>query len=136
MQEPFVGTWKLNPERSQFDANHRPASGSMVFERNAEGQYLMTAEGTNAQGHKVRERPQTLTPDGKGYPVPDFPGLVAVTSRPDPHTIQAVVRREDGSVVGEGRYVVSADGKSLTATTAGFDTQLRRFEMQTVWDRQ
>ena len=24
---------------------------------------------------------------------------------------------------------------AMTATTAGFDTQLRRFEMRTVWDR-
>lgn len=136
MQEPFVGTWKLNPERSQFDANHRPTSGTMVFELDTQGQYHMTAEGTNEQGQKVAERPQTLVPDGKGYPVPDFPGLVAVTTRPEPNTIQAEVRREDGSVVGEGSYVVSADGKSLTATTAGFDTQLRRFEMRTVWDRQ
>ena len=36
----------------------------------------------------------------------------------------------------KARTSVAADGQSLTATTAGFDTQLRRFEMRTVWDRQ
>jgi hypothetical protein len=46
-----------------------------------------------------------------------------------------VARREDGSMVGSGRYVVSSDLQTLTATTSGFDTQLRRFESQTVWDR-
>ena len=39
-------------------------------------------------------------------------------------------------VPGQGRYVVTDDGQSLSATTAGFDTQLRRFETLTVWDRQ
>jgi hypothetical protein len=32
--------------------------------------------------------------------------------------------------------VVSEDGTSLTATAAGFDPQLRRFETRTVWNRQ
>jgi hypothetical protein len=30
---------------------------------------------------------------------------------------------------------VSADGTSLTATATGFDSQLRRFEVTTGWDR-
>lgn len=50
--------------------------------------------------------------------------------------LEAKVRREDRSVVGEGRYVVSADGKSMIATAAGFDSQLRRFEAVTAWDRE
>lgn len=136
MHDPFVGTWKLNPANSQFDPNHRPSAATMVFELDPQGRYLMQAEGLDAQGRKVAERPQTLIPDGKPYPFPDFPGLTAIASRLDPHTLQAECRREDGSIVGQGSYVVSADGKSLTATTAGFDTELRRFETTTAWDRQ
>ncbi len=135
MQDLFVGTWKLNPERCKFDPNHRPTSGTLVFERDAQGQYLMKAEGTDANGQKVAERPQTFIPDGEAHPVPDFPGLTAFTTQPNPHELHAEVKREDGSIVGEGDYVVSADGRSLVATTAGFDTQLRRFETRTVWDR-
>ena len=107
----------------------------MRWELQPDGSYLMTAQGQNAKGEPVAERPQTLIPDGRAYPVPDFPGLVSITTRPEPNTIRAEAKREDGSTVGEGTYVVAADGQSLTATTAGFDTQLRRFEMQTVWDR-
>ena len=135
MQDVFVGTWELNPEKSTFDANHRPTAGTMRFELGDGGTYVMKAEGLDQKGERVAERPQTLVPDGRPYPVPDFPGLSAVTTRPDPHTLRAECRREDGSIAGEGSYVVSADGVSLTATTAGFDTQLRRFEMKTVWDR-
>jgi hypothetical protein len=135
MQDPFVGTWKLNPARSQFDPNHRPSEGTMLWELDAAGFYVMRAEGVNAKGEKVSERPQTMIPDGRPHPIPDFPGLTTVTSRPDPRTIRAEARREDGSIAGEGTYVVSGDGASLTATAAGFDTQLRRFETRTVWDR-
>ncbi len=135
MHDPFVGTWTLNPARSQFDPNHSPSEGTMSWELDGSGFYVMRAQGVNAKGEKVSERPQTMIPDGRPYPIPDFPGLTTVTSRPDARTIRAEARREDGSIAGEGTYVVSEDGASLTATAAGFDTQLRRFDTRTVWDR-
>lgn len=135
MTDPFTGTWELNPAASKFDPNHRPSQGTMRLERAPDGGYVLTAEGLNAKGEPVRERPQTFVPDGKAYPLPDFPGLTTVASQPDARTLRVEARREDGSVAGEGTYVVSADGRSLTATTAGFDTQLRRFETMTSWDR-
>jgi len=135
MPDLFVGTWKLNPARCEFDPNHRPTSGLLVLDRDAQGQYVMKAEGTDANGKPVTERPQTFVPDGEPRPVPDFPGLTTRATQPSPHELRAQVTREDGSVVGEGTYVVSPDGQSMTATSAGFDTQLRRFETRTVWER-
>ena len=136
MQDPFIGTWKLNPANSEFDPNHRPLAGTMVFEQTPEGGYLMTAEGVTAKGEACKEKPATLMPDGKEYPLPGFPGLVTITTRPDANTLAAEVRREDGSVVGGGTYAVSLDGASMTATTFGFDTQLRRFQQKSAWERQ
>jgi hypothetical protein len=135
MSDPFVGTWNLNPGRCEFDPNHRPTSGALVFERDAEGRYVMKAEGTDANGQKVVERPQTFVPDGELRSIAEFPGLSSRATQPGPRELHVRCEREDGSVVGEGSYVVSSDGRSLTATTAGFDTQLRRFETRTVWDR-
>jgi hypothetical protein len=135
MSDPFVGTWKLNPERCEFDPQHRPRSGALVFERDAEGRYVMKAEGTDANGQTVVERPQTLIPDGEARPITEFPGLRSRASQPRARELHARCEREDGSIVGEGTYVVSTDGLSLTATATGFDTQLRRFETRTVWDR-
>ena len=133
--DPFVGRWKLNPEKSSFDANHRPRAATMVFDLSDEGHYVMQAEGLNQKGEKVAERPQLFIPDGRAHPIPDFPGLSAVSTRPDPYTLTGEARREDGSVVGGGTMVVSADGTSLTATNFGYDSQLRQFKQQTVWDR-
>ena len=135
MTDPFIGTWKLNPAKSQFDPNHRPSEATMRWQVQDDGAYQMEAEGVDARGQRSAERPQRLVPDGQGYPVPDFPGLKTFTTRPQPNALRAEVRREDGSIAGEGTYVVADDGTCLTATTAGFDTQLRRFEMRTIWDR-
>jgi hypothetical protein len=135
MHDPFVGTWKLNPSRSLFDRHHRPTAGTMRWQLEPGGAYLLEAEGINEKGEHCAEQPQTMRPDGKPYPVPGLPGLTCVTRRPDPNPRRGEVTREDGSVAGEGSYVVASDGATLTATTAGFDSQLRRFEMRTVWDR-
>jgi hypothetical protein len=136
VQDRLIGTWKLNPDRSEFDPNHRPAEGTMVLELTPEGHYALTAEGVTEKGEKCTERPTKLIPDGKEHPVPDFPGLISIVTRPDLNTLAAEVRREDGSVVGGGTYVVSPDGNLLTATNFGYDTQLRQFKQKTVWDRQ
>jgi len=136
MQDRLIGTWKLNPDKSEFDANHRPSEGTMVLELTPEGHYVLTAEGMTEKGEKCRERPTKLIPDGKEHPVPEFPGLISIVTRPDLNTLAAEVRREDGAVAGGGTYVVSPDGNLLTATNFGYDTQLRQFKQKTVWDRQ
>jgi hypothetical protein len=136
MQDPFVGTWKLNVEKSEFDPNHRPAAGIMTVEVDAEGCYLQKAEGLNAKGEKVVERPMRLIPDGNPHPVPDFPGLTYFATKPEPNTMTTEARREDGSVVGGGTTVVAPDGLSKRVTNFGVDTQLRQFRQTTVWDRQ
>ena len=135
MQDLFVGTWELNVEKSEFNANHRPKAGTVVFELDAEGYYLKKAEGINEKGEKCAERPMRFIPDGKEHPIPDFPGLKYMAARPDPNTLTGEARREDGSLAGGGTTVVSADGTSLTITNFGYDAQLRQFKQLTVWDR-
>jgi hypothetical protein len=136
MQDPFVGSWKLNPEKSEFDPNHRPQAGTMIFELEGDGRYVLKAEGVNAKGEKCAERPSHIVPDGQDRPLPDLPGLTVVARRPDANTIRVEVRREDGSVAGGGAYVVSPDGRSMNATTFGYDTQLRQFEQHALWERE
>lgn len=134
--DPLIGTWKLNPSRCDFDINHRPQAATLVIERDRDGSYLLTAHGIDEEGGKVVEKPQTLIPDGQPHPVPDFPGLAVTSERPEASILRTIVRRKDGSIVGQGTYAVSADGQFLTATTSGFDSQIRQFEQRTSWDRQ
>jgi hypothetical protein len=136
MQDPFIGTWTLNVEKLQFDANHRPRAGTIVFEVDQGGYYLKKAEGINQMGEKVAERPERFIPDGKDHPIPDLPGLKYRVTRAGSNTMTGEARREDGSVVGGATSIVAADGKSMTVENFGYDTQLRQFKMRTVWDRQ
>src|SRR5262245_54589215 len=106
MNDPFVGAWKLNVARSEFDPNHRPSQGTMTWQLEPDGAYVMLAEGVTDKGNRVTEKPQRLFPDGKPYPIESLPGLTSRTRRPDRNTIRAEVQREDGSLAGEGTYVV------------------------------
>ena len=133
--DPFAGSWSLDPQASAFSSHHRPKAGSMRFERTREGHYLLTASGLNEKGEPVTERPQRFIPDGTPRPIPEMPGLAVVCSRPDDRTLHTEARREDGSIAGAGDYVVSADGRTLMATTRGFDSQLREFRQVTAWTR-
>lgn len=136
MQDPFVGTWKLNVEKSEFDAHHRPKAATLVFALDAEGYYVKTAEGINEKGEKIAERPERFTPDGKAHPLPNLPGLKYLVTRTDPNAMTGEVTREDGSVVGGSTTAVSADGQSMTVDNSGYDSQLRQFKVRTAWDRQ
>jgi hypothetical protein len=136
MTDPLVGTWKLNVEESEFDVNHRPQAGTIVYEIDADGYYIKKAEGINKNGEKCVERPERFIPDGKPHPVPDFPGLSYTVTRTDPSTIRGQVTRQDASVVGGSTSSVSPDGRTLTITNFGYDSQLRQFRMRTVWDRE
>jgi hypothetical protein len=133
MQDVFVGTWKLNVERSQFDPKHVPAAGTLVFELDSDGCVLMKAEGINAAGERVAERPQRFIFDGQEHPMADIPGLTGMATRPNANTIVGEGRM-NGKVVGKGTYAVSADGKTLSATASGMGVN-GPFETRAVFDR-
>lgn len=94
----------------------------------------MRAEGV-CDGKHVEEQPQKFILDGQEHDVPGAPGVTAIATSPDPHTLHAKARMGDRTV-GEGSYVVSADGATLTATVRGTDTLQRSFQTTVVWDRQ
>ena len=51
--DPFVGTWTLNPTRSTFDVNHKPAQATMRWALEGEGTYVLFATGVDAKGAPV-----------------------------------------------------------------------------------
>ena len=135
MQDGLLGTWKLDKDKSEFDPNHRPAEATLVFELDAQGAYVMKAEGTKESGERVVERPQVFLVDGQAHDVPGFSGLRLVCARLDGNAMRAEVKRDDGSVVGGGTYTLSPDGRTLTVTNFGYDSQLRQFQQKTYWER-
>src|SRR4030095_3473406 len=89
MNDPFVGTWTLNPTRSAFDPNHKPSEATMTWQLETDGTYVLLAKGVAARGTPCGEKPQRLRPDGAAYSVDGFPGLMSVTTRANRTTIRA-----------------------------------------------
>jgi len=83
-----------------------------VFERSSDGHYVLTAEGNTAKGEKCQETPARFMPDGQEHPVLDFPGLTAVAA----HVWYRLTEKRPRQAI------------------FGYDTQLRHFKQQTVWD--
>ena len=108
----------------------------MTWTPDADGGYVLLAVGVDAKGARCEEKPQRPAPGRRRLPIEGLPGLASVTTRPNRNTIRAEAKREDGSLAGEGTYAVADGGQTMTATTKGFDSQLRPFTMQTVWDRE
>src|SRR6185295_13090783 len=106
---------------------------TLRFERQPDG-YIMRAAGV-CEGKPVEEQPARFILDGVERPIPGAAGVTALSTSPDPNTIRSIARMGDRTV-GEGSYVVSADGATLTATVRGVDAQQRPFQTTVVWDRE
>jgi hypothetical protein len=131
---PLVGNWKANLSKSQRDPNHQFQSLALRIEVSSDdGALLLTFTGINMSGKEVSVI-RKLQPDGKERPVAEANGIVEVSRWVGPQTLESVARK-DGAVIGEGRYEVSSDGKTLTSKVKGTDAKGRLFEQLIVFDR-
>jgi hypothetical protein len=129
----LVGNWKANLSKSQRDPNHQFQSLALRIESSDDGVLLLTFTGISMSG-KEESVKQKLQPDGKEYPVAEANGIVQVSRWVGPQTLESVARK-DGTVIGESRYEVSSDGKTLTSKVKGTDAKGRQFEQLIVFDR-
>lgn len=129
---PFAGTWVVNLAKSRRNLNHPFQSLTLKFAV-VGNTVTITHGGFNTKGQK-ESGTLVLEADGEEHPVPEQPGIVVVTSWSGPRRLHAV-EKELGATVGESRYEVSADGKTLTATMSGTDAFGSPFYEVNVYDR-
>jgi hypothetical protein len=129
----LVGNWKANLSKSQRDPNHQFQSLALRIESSDDGALLLTFRGINMSG-KEESVIRKIQPDGKERPVAEADGIVEVSRWVGPQTLESVARK-NGTVIGEGRYEVSSDGKTLTSKVKGTDAKGRQFEQFVVFDR-
>ena len=114
-----VGTWKLDVAKSTYSPGPAPKSSMLKVEANGMG-VTSTIDTVAADGTK-----QHITYggayDGKPVPATGSPTYDMVTrKRVSPKTTEAVYLKGT-KVVTTNTVVVSADGKTLTATAKGVD---------------
>ena len=106
----FLGTWTLDVARSKVDYGALPKSEVRTYEVAAAGGIRLSVEGVDGAG---------------GTCAGTRNGGDTVSWKPiDAFTIDAIVKK-GGSVVNATRLVVSRDGKALTITENGTDSNGR-----------
>ncbi|PYN83132.1 MAG: hypothetical protein DMD87_30530 [Candidatus Rokuibacteriota bacterium] len=132
--DPRIGTWKLNVEKSKFSPGPAPRSNALKIEASGQGEKI-TTEGVNAEGGRIATQ-YTANFDGKDYPltgssVADTVSLKRIDARTTVRT-----DKKDGKVVQTLTRVVSQDGKTMTVTVKGTDSQGRTVDTVAVWEKQ
>ena len=133
---PAVGTWKLNLEKSKYNPGPAPKSLTRTVEAQGD-QVKYIFEGVNADGSGFAYS-FTVRYDGKDYPVTgSMPGgadTIAI-KRIDSNMFEATLKKA-GKVVGTSKAEVSKDGKVTTITSEGTNEGGQPTNTVAVYDRQ
>jgi hypothetical protein len=137
--DPFIGVWKVNPEKSVYEAGRAPRSFVRSYEDRGGGTILLTVEGVSASGAASRLF-VVYKRDGKPYPESTTGAravrMVAVRAV-DANTEEVSV--SDGRVStepGANTLSVSRDRKTLTQTMKGIAPDGRPYTNVIVYDKQ
>ena len=132
--DPFLGTWKLNPERSRLMPGQRAERSTMVCEV-AEGGYRFTSSNPSIP-------PAVFRLDGKTYAAPEnarFAQSLGAdewsSRRLSANAIEATYFRAR-RLVGTIRREVSSDGRTFTSTHDGIRPSGEKVAYTNVFDRQ
>lgn len=129
----LAGTWIANLARSRRHEKHQFQSATLRFAISGDA-IALTQEGVNMSG-KHESSTLMLQADGQEHAVsPQAPGVVVITHWLGTHALETIGKRGPDTV-GWGRYEVSPDGTTLTATVRGIDAQGAAFEQMIVFDR-
>jgi hypothetical protein len=133
---PAVGTWKLNVEKSKY--NPGPAPKSLTRTLEAQGDNVKYSfEGVSAEGTGVAYS-FTVAYDGKESPITgSMPGgadAIAI-KRIDASTFEATLTKA-GKIVGTAKSEISKDGKVTTITAQGTSGDGQAMTSTAIYDKQ
>src|SRR5438874_1899623 len=128
----FIGTWKLNLEKSKFNPGPGPKSFTVMIEA-AEGGEKSAVTGENSDGTPINSSPVVIKYDGKYYPVTGAPFDSMSIKQLDADT-HILITKKAGKVVSRGKAVISGD--TMTVTTTGTNPEGKKFNDIAVYDKQ
>jgi hypothetical protein len=135
--DPRVGTWKLNVAKSKYSPGPAPQSLTVKVEPAGKGGEQVTAEFVNADGTRTTVQYVEANFDGKDYPLTgsQFGADMVSLKRIDKWTTERTDKK-GSTVIQTLRRVVSQDGKTMTVTTKGTNTQGQAMNNVAVFERQ
>ena len=129
-----VGTWKLNLAKSKYQQGQAPKSTTLVYEAAGAG-IKVTVDQVPADGPAIHYA-YTANYDGKDVPVVGNPNADTSARTRVNATTTKLVNKKGGKILSTVTLVVSADGKTLTITTAGKDAKGQNADSVAVYDKQ
>ena len=135
-RDPWLGTWKTDLAKSTYSPGPKPTvPGTVKMEAVADG-FKTTIDGTDPQGKPTHTETAGKF-DSKDNPVTGAPtpNTTAAYKRIDGRTFE-VTSKVDGKPTVITKVVVSADGKTLTATQTGKNAQGQTVNNVIVADKQ
>jgi hypothetical protein len=130
----WLGTWKLDVAKSKFVPGPGPKSQTLKFEATKDG-IKLTTDGVNAEG-KATHGGYVSKFDGKDVPWEGNPEAdTASPKRIDDNSYENTWKK-GGKATITAKVVVSKDGKTLTVTQTGTDSQGRTVNVMSVYDKQ
>jgi hypothetical protein len=132
-----LGTWKYNTAKSKPAPGVSPITNLIVTREAADGGTRISAKGERADGSKI-DSITTLKYDGKEVPVTGTGVAWDTTAikQVNANTITEERWKKGEKYHSTVRTVVSADGKTITATAKGTGADGKAFTTLTVFDKQ
>jgi len=137
---PYIGTWKLNPARSTYKPG--PPMKELTVKFEADGNKVRRiAQGVDGQGKPVDQggtEGASFPWDGEFHTVtkpsekPDVQVAVTVV---DPHHL-AVRIKVDGKITDNDRSSLSPDGKTITDIDEGMSMKGEKYHNVEVFEKQ
>jgi hypothetical protein len=133
--DPLVGTWKFNPQKSNFGARPMPQSGSETWSAHEGDVMKMTGDVVYAQG-QTKHGEWSGKFDGRDYRHTANQVQNTMSFRHvDAQTVEVTVKNE-GKTAATGKWTISKDGKTLTEVWSGVDEKGQSQSWTLVLDKQ
>ena len=131
-----IGTWKRNIAKSTSTppSKNPIKSLTLVFEA-SDGGSKLTVTGERQDGTAINSS-STVKYDGKEYPVTGAPWDTTSVKQIDANTFTFENKKAGGKFHSTGRSVISKDGKTMTTTTKGSDSEGKTTSGKVIYEKQ
>jgi hypothetical protein len=132
-----LGTWKANMAKSKYTPAPWPVKSLSVAREAAPGGAKVTITGMRTDGSAINAS-YTATYDGSSAQVTGegSPYDSMSVKQGDANTFTYEAKNSKTKYRASGRLVISGDGKTMTQTTSGVDTDGKAMTLKIVFDKQ
>jgi hypothetical protein len=134
-QSPWLGTWKLNPEKSVGSASASRYKRVIIHIEPVGNGLRVTYNMVGTRGG-ITHMEWTGAFDGKDYPVQGVDNAVTNAYTPIDHSSYRIAVKLDGALAATAVVTVAPDGRTLTTVTRERDPHGKEISTTAVYDRQ